>query len=283
MRKTSTRTGTGDNPPVVIGERNRCRCNAGYLALFYHPDLPIRRSSKSPKRANIYLSLTLLVVLGVIFFRELGGLAATNPDRGPRVRHLCFQSGVRAVGAALLLSDVRDISRLLASAPVARGWRAIVVAAGTGAVAGLAQLTKAAMLPFVGIFLAVYLWALARGLTHPSNGVDRSYAKARSRLAAAIVFAAAFFIVFVAILVDQQARVRSLFLQREQHVLCLVRRLGTTRASGRTRTVTALAGRPWPNRSCQVAGRFLRQHTAGQIASRMASGFADMAIKSVQM
>ena len=30
------------------------------------------------KRANIYLSLALLVVLGVIFFRELPGLAATN-------------------------------------------------------------------------------------------------------------------------------------------------------------------------------------------------------------
>ena len=38
-----------------------------------------------------------------------------------------------------------------------------------------------------------------------------------------------------------------------------------------------------PESELPSAGRYLREHTAGQIASRIASGFEDMAIKSVQM
>ena len=68
----------GRQPPVVIGERNRMPLYAGYLALFYHRDLSDPAFFEVAKRANIYLSLALLVLLAVIFFRELPPLAATN-------------------------------------------------------------------------------------------------------------------------------------------------------------------------------------------------------------
>src|SRR5438093_8245656 len=68
----------GRQPPVVIGERNRMPLYAGYLALFYHPDLSDPSFFEVAKRANIYLSLVLLIVLGFLFFRELPTLAAAN-------------------------------------------------------------------------------------------------------------------------------------------------------------------------------------------------------------
>ena len=188
----------------------------------------------------------------MIFFRELPGLAATNLTGIVAFGIFVFKAGVRAVGTALLLSDVRDISRLLAFAPLARrlaGRRRRRRHRSRGGTRAADQGRDAAVR---WIFLAVYLWALARRLTHARNAGERTYADARSRLAVAIVFAAAFFIVLWPYLVDQQAGLRPLLLQREQHVLCLVRRLGARERRSPTRTVTASAGRPWPNRSCRV-------------------------------
>src|SRR5690349_23655457 len=51
---------------------------AGFLALFYHRDLSDPDFFAIAKKANIYLSLALLALLALIFFRELPPLEATN-------------------------------------------------------------------------------------------------------------------------------------------------------------------------------------------------------------
>jgi hypothetical protein len=68
----------GRQPPVVIGERNRMPLYAGFLAVFYHRDLTDPEFFEVAKRANIYLSLALLVVLALLFRRELPALVAAN-------------------------------------------------------------------------------------------------------------------------------------------------------------------------------------------------------------
>ena len=272
----------GRQPPVVIGERNRMPLYAGYLALFYHRDLSDPAFFEVAKRANIYLSLTLLGVLGVIFFRELPGLAATNLTGILAFGIFVFKAGYAQ--SELLFYFLMFVT-FLGCWHLLR-WpgtgRAIAIAAGTGAAAGLAHLTKAAMLPFVGIFLAVYLWALARRLTHARKEGDRSSADARSRLAVAIVFAAAFFVVLWPYLSTSKRVFGHYFYNANSTFYVWY----DDWAHASVGTYSHGDGVGWPTvaeSELPSAGRYLREHTPGQIASRIASGFEDMAIKSVQM
>src|SRR6266550_2724097 len=147
----------GRQPPVVIGERNRMPLYAVYLALFYHPDLSDPAYFEVAKRANIYLSLALLVLLGMIFFHELPTLPAANLTGIVAFGLFIFKAGYAQ--SELLFYFLMFVT-FLGSWHLLRGvegWRAVALAVGTGTAGGLAQLTKAAMLPFVAIFLVTYV------------------------------------------------------------------------------------------------------------------------------
>src|SRR5262245_32364272 len=164
---------------------------AGYLALFYHRDLSDPAYFEVAKRANIYLSLVLLVALGAIFFRELPALVAANLTGIVAFGIFIFKAGYAQ--SELLFYFLMFLTFLgcwhLLRSPGAR--KTMAIAAGTGVAAGLAHLTKAAMLPFVAIFLAIYLWSVARDLAGTNSGTLR-FSDARWRLAVAFTFAAAF-------------------------------------------------------------------------------------------
>jgi hypothetical protein len=255
---------------------------AGYLALFYHRDLSDPAFFEVAKRANIYLSLALLVLLAAIFFRELPGLAATNLTGILAFGIFIFKAGYAQ--SELLFYFLMFVTFLgcwhLLRMPA--GWRAIAIAAGTGAAAGLAHLTKAAMLPFVGIFLAVYAWSLARRFAEARNDRDRAYADARTRLAVAVVFTAALFMVLWPYL-STSKRVFGHYFYNVNSTF-YVWYDDWAHASVGTYSHGDSVGWPTvPESELPSAGRYLREHTVGQIASRIASGFEDMAIKSVQM
>src|SRR5262249_21225780 len=138
----------GRQPPVVIGERNRMPLYAGFLALFYHRDLSDPDFFEVAKRANIYLSLGLIVILALIFFRELPPLVATNLTAIVTFGIFIFKAGYaqsELLFYFLMFVTFLGCWHLLRGST---GWRAVAIAAATGLVAGLAQLTKAAMLPF---------------------------------------------------------------------------------------------------------------------------------------
>ena len=129
---------------------------AGYLALFYHRDLSDPEYFEVAKRANIYLSLVLLAGLAVMFFRELPTLPALNLTGIVAFGYFIFKAGYaqsELLFYFLMFVTFLGCWHLLRGV---QGWRAIAFAAMTGALAGLAHLTKAAMVPFVAIFLVMY-------------------------------------------------------------------------------------------------------------------------------
>src|SRR5205814_8356024 len=93
----------------------------------------------------------------LIFFRELPALTAVNLTGIVTFGFFIFKAGYAQ--SELLFYFLMFIAflgcwRLLHGVT---GWRAVVLAAATGIAAGLAQLTKAAMLPFVAIFVLTYV------------------------------------------------------------------------------------------------------------------------------
>jgi hypothetical protein len=147
----------GRQPATVIGERNRMPLYAGYLALFYHRDLSDPAFFEVAKRANISLSLALLILLGIMFFRELPVLAAANLTGIVAFGFFIFKAGYaqsELLFYFLMFVTFLGCWHLLRGA---EGWRAVAIAVATGSAAGLAHLTKAAMLPFVAIFLGMYV------------------------------------------------------------------------------------------------------------------------------
>ena len=108
------------------------------------------------KRWNIRLSLALLAALAVIFARQLPPLVAANLTAVVAFGYFVFKAGY---AQSELLFYFLFFLTFLASgsswaAGAARspaGWRAAA-----GALAALAHLTKAALLPFVALFVGVY-------------------------------------------------------------------------------------------------------------------------------
>jgi hypothetical protein len=271
----------GRQPPVVIGERNRMPLYAGYLALFYHRDLSDPAFFEVAKRANIYLSLALLVVLALLFFRELPPLVATNLTGIVMFGIFIFKA---AYAQSELLFYFLMFVAFLGCWHLLRGAdgkRAIALAAGTGVTAGLAQLTKAAMLPFVAIFLVTYAGSIA----FDGRGNDLTFRPSRAaswRLAAAVVFTVAFF----AVLWPYLSTSKQVFGQYFYNVNSTFYVWYDDWAHASVGTYSHGDGVGWPTMPASElpsAGRYLREHSVGQIAARIASGFQDMALKSVQM
>jgi hypothetical protein len=274
----------GRQPPVVIGERNRMPLYAGFLALFYHQDLSDPDFFEVAKQANIYLSLALLVLLAVMFFRELPQLEATNLTGILAFGIFIFKAGYAQ--SELLFYFLMFVTflgcwhLLRTSSPT--GWRTIVIAAVTGVTAGLAQLTKAAMLPFVGIFLVVYLGSLVGRFMRREPSKIGAPGDTSWRVAAAIVFAAAFF----AVLWPYLSTSKRVFGQYFYNVNSTFYVWYDDWVSASIGTRLRGDGVGWPTMTASElpsASRYLSEHSLGQIAARIGSGFEDMASKSVQM
>ena len=273
----------GRQPPVVIGERNRMPLYAGYLALFYHRDLPDPEFFEVAKRANIYLSLALLAILGLLFFRHLPTLAAANLTGIVAFGYFIFKAGYaqsELLFYFLMFVTFLGCWHLLRAA---QGWRAIGLAALTGSLAGLAQLTKAALLPFVATFLAIYAGSLlVRVVRRQTHGVEEASRDALWRVAAAAVFA----IAFLAVLWPYLSTSKRVFGQYFYNVNSTFYVWYDDWAHASVGTYSHGDGVGWPtmpDSELPGAGRYWREHSVGQIGQRIASGFEDMALKSVQM
>ena len=83
----------GRTPPVLVGERNRMPLYAGYLALFYSPEITDDEYFVVAKRWNIWLSLALLAALAVFFARQLPPLVAANLTAVVAFGYFVFKAG----------------------------------------------------------------------------------------------------------------------------------------------------------------------------------------------
>jgi hypothetical protein len=272
----------GRRPPTVIGERNRMPLYAGYLALFYHPDLSDPEFFEIAKRANIYLSLALLIALAWIVFRHLPPLAATNLTGIIAFSVFIFKAGYaqsELLFYFLMFVTFLGCWHLLRSAG---GWRAVGLAVATGTAAALAHLTKAAMIPFVGIFLAIDVASILARRIRREAGEAATVRDSAWRAAAALVFA----MVFLAVLWPYLSTSKRVFGQYFYNVNSTFYVWYDDWAQASVGTYVHGDGVGWPTMpqsELPGPGRYWREHSVGQVAKRVVSGFEDMALKSVQM
>lgn len=270
----------GRRPKALIGERNRMPIYAGYLALFYRRELSDPEYFEVGKRANIYLSLGLLGALALILARELPRLAAVNLTLIVMFGYFIFKAGYTQ--SELLFYFFVFVTFLgcwhLFRMPI--GGRAVAVAAATGAVGGVAHLTKAAMPPFIAVFLVMFaaqpILALAAG-----RHVDRRAAPRAIlwRLAATLAFAAACLAVLSPYLATNK-RVFGRYLYNVNTNFYVWYDDWPAASVG-----TRLHGddQRWPDLpepEMPSATRYWREHTVAQIGARIVSGFKNMATVS---
>jgi hypothetical protein len=181
----------GRTPPTVLG-RNRMPVYAGFLALFYDPAISDPQFFEIGKRANIYLSLALLIVLGVVAWRLLPANAAINLTGIAAFGWFIFKAGYTQSELLfytlffLAFLACWQVLRTPASARLL--WRS----AAAGGLCALAYLTKASLPPFIALFGLTF--AAQSIATPPTLSGDRP--RRRSALtwavAAGLLFALAF-------------------------------------------------------------------------------------------
>jgi len=264
----------GRPPGVLIGERNRMPVYAGVLALFYSPRLSDQAFFERARQVNIVLSLALLGLIWFAAARYLPPLAAANLTGVAAFGWFIFKAGYTQ--SELLDYTVFFLAflacwRLFHSTGVER--RALTAAA-AGVLCGLAQLTKASMLPFVALVLAVgAVWSLAPLLARtPARGDS-----APRRAASLLLFALCFLLV-VWPYISTSKRVFGHYFYNVNSTFYAWYDNWPRASVG-----TALHGdgQHWPDiPTAELPGpaRYLREHTAGQIVARFVGGFQDMGV-----
>jgi hypothetical protein len=263
----------GETPPIVIGQRNRMPLYAAFLAAFWSPAWSDDDFFTKAKIWNIYLSLALLVVLAVVFAYYLPPLPATNLTLIVAFGYFIFKAGYTQ--AELLFYFLLFVAFLLfwgiLTRPAGRG-AIIARATAAGAVAALAHLTKAAMLPLVAIFIvAGAIDAFHRRTTDPKA--------ARAEAGALILVCIAFLVVLAPYLRTNKTVFGHYFYN--VNTTFYVWYDDWPQAS--VGTIKHGDGVGWPKMPAEdlpSASRYWREHTVAQIASRVAGGFWDMVDRS---
>ena len=264
----------GRTPQVLVGERNRMPLYAGYLALFYSPDISDDEYFVVAKRWNIRLSLVLLAVLGVVFAMHLPPLPAANLTAVVAFGYFVFKAGYaqsELLFYFLFFLTFLACWRLLQASE----WRArLVLAAVAGVLGALAHLTKAALLPFVAVFLVVYVAAAVAQV-----GVRHSARPLLREAAVPVLMIAAFLIVLSPYLLNSKRTFGSYF----YNVNTTFYAWYDNWAQASVGTLRHGDGVGWPDMPAEQipsAAKYWRSHTAEQIVSRVAGGFRDMLVRS---
>jgi hypothetical protein len=263
----------GATPPIVIGQRNRMPLYAAFLAAFWSPAWSDDDFFTKAKIWNIYLSLALLAVLAVIFAYYLPPLPATNLTLIVAFGYFIFKAGYTQ--AELLFYFLLFVAFLLfwdiLTRPAGRS-ATLGRATGAGAVAALAHLTKAAILPLVAIFIvAGAVGAFRRRTTNPKS--------ARAEAAALILVCIAFLLVLSPYLRTS----KTVFGRYFYNVNTTFYVWYDDWPQASVGTIKHGDDVGWPKMAAEdlpSASRYWREHTVAQMTSRVAGGFWDMVDRS---
>lgn len=260
----------GQQPPELIGERNRMPLYSGFLALFYDPSLSPDEFFEVGKKWNIRLSLVLLALLWAIFAWHLPPLVSTNLTLIVAFGYFVFKAGYAQ--AELLFYFLVFVTFIAFCHLLKRRGRAASVGLGilAGVLAALAQLTKAAALPLVAIFLVVYgvreLACLARG---------DSRAGVAWRAAAGLALAVSFLGVLYPYIANSQRVFGRYFYNVNTTFYAWYE--DWPEASGGTYQHGDGVGWPqMPPDEIPGPGKYWRTHTVRQILARVGRGFLEM-------
>ncbi len=270
----------GEQPPIVLGERNRMPVYAGFLALVWDPAQTNDEFFEVGRRANIYLSLGLVVLLACVLVVGLPRHAAVNLTGVVTFGYFVYKAGYTQ--SELLFYFFFFLTflgcwRLLVSAP---DRAALGVAAATGAFAGVSHLTKAAMLPFIGIFLGIFgvraLWQFASARRSAAGHATRG-------LAWQTLTAVVFTVAFLAVLwpyISTSKRVFGQYFYNVATTFCVWYDNWAQESVGTRLHGDGVGWPTMPESELPSASRYWREHTIGQIAARVANGLEDIVIRS---
>jgi hypothetical protein len=267
-------------PPQLVGERNRMPLYPGLLALFYDPRLSPDEFFEVGKRVNIQLSLVLLALLAVLFRRHLPPLVSTNLILVTAFGYFVFRAGYTQ--AELLFGFLFFVTFLTCCYLLKRRDPAPSLGLGllAGLLAALSHLTKAAMLPFMAVFLAVYglreLWLLRRGMALQEARIRRTaLARFSWRVVAAAVLLVSFFGVLSPYLSNSK-RVFGRYFYNVNTTFYVWYDDWPQASVGTYRHGDGVGWPRMPRKEIPSFRSYLRSHTAKQIAARLGDGFAEM-------
>ena len=258
------------SPDGLIGERNRMPVYPWLLSWLYDPALSPDDFFAVAKTWNIRASLVLLALLVAVARQWLSPLATAAFGLAVGFGYFVFKAGY-AQGEPLFytlffLTFISGWALLRAETLGASLWRAALA----GGLVALAQLTKASMPPF----LAVLGTALAvRALQALRARADR--AAAVRHMAAGAVMAA----VFLAVMFPYIANSKRVFGHWFYNVNSTFYVWYDDWPAASVGTYKDGDGKGWPTTppdQIPSAGKYLREHTASQIAGRFWKGFLEM-------
>jgi hypothetical protein len=263
----------GRSPRVLVGERNRMPLYAGYLALFYSPDITDDEYFVIAKRWNVRLSLVLLAALAFIFATQFPPIVAANLTGIVAFGYYVFKAGYAQ--SELLFYFLFFLTFLAFWQLLRRRERPAPpwLACAAGAIGALAHLTKAALLPFLALFVGVYaVFAFSR------IGGHRKMSLFRAAVVPSLVVAT-----FLAVLSPYLANSKQTFGHYFYNVNTTFYAWYDDWAQASVGTYRHGDGVGWPDMppdQIPSALKYWRTHTVGQIAARVADGFTDMAVRS---
>ena len=269
----------GHRPRFLIGERNRMPVYAGYLALFYHPSVSDDEYFVIAKTWNVRLSLVLLAVLCVIFSWYLPPVVSTNLTLIVAFGAFVYKAGYAQADLLFYFTFFLTFLGCWHLLGPTTGRRAVSLAALTGAAAGLAHLTKAAILPLVGGAVLVHAARPVAGLVQRwrGKGTDASEIAWRAAATAAVVA------LFLAALWPYLATSKRVFGHYFYNVNSTFYVWYDDWPAASVGTYSHGDGVGWPDMPVSdLPGprRYWREHTIGQIAARVGNGFEDMLVVS---
>jgi hypothetical protein len=261
----------GLNRPPIPQPRNRMPLYPSFLALFYDPHWTDPEFFDHAKAQNIRLSILLLVTIGSVVYMHLPPIAATNVV-------LILTFGIFIFKAGYAQSELLFYTFFFLSFVAMWHWleaRATSVAygAGAGVLAALAHLTKAAMLPFVCVGLAVY-----SGAAVVEYARSKSLAQLGWRAVQTGAFTVSFLLVLAPYLITSKRLTGDYFYNLGTSVVVWFD--GWPQAAVAIQTYQPNGWPPGPRSMRPGPRKYLRDHTVGQIVARFESGFMDMIVRS---
>jgi hypothetical protein len=265
----------GLNDPPVIQPRNRMPLYPAFLATFYTPQWSDDEYFEVAKIRSVYLSLALVGVIGLAAWRHLPPLAAVN--FALIVAFGCFVFRAGYVQAELLFYTLHFLTflacwHLFTERP---SPRAVAYGLLAGALAALAHLTKAAMLPFVAIAVAVIAGrALVAWIRTRTPGA------AMWRIGSALALTGSFLAVMYPYISTSKRIHGDYFYNLNTAVLAWYD--DYPQGAGALLTYGPDGWPAGPPSMRPGPLNYWRSHTSGEIARRLARGFRDMAVQSYQ-
>lgn len=258
------------SPDGLIGERNRMPVYPWLLSWLYDPAMSPDEFFEVAKVWNIRASLVLLALLIVVVRRYLPPLETTAFGLSVAFGYFVFKAGyaqVELLFYVLFFLTVLACWRLL----YATTWRAgLSLAATAGVLLAVAQLTKASMLPLVGV---IALALVVRAAVAVGRSGELSRAGRHAAEAAVLVLC------FLVVLFPYIANSKRVFGHWFYNVNSTFYVWYDDWPAASVGTYKDGDGKGWPTTppdQIPSAGKYVREHTAGQIAGRFWKGFAEM-------